>query len=680
VQKFTPGVPGWQQVNINGFGDRNSETTAMTTFNSYLYAGTDNWNASGAQIWRSANGIAWTAVLTNGFGSNNNVGIDHMAVFSGQLYAGTWANSQAGGEVWRSSNGLNWTRVVSQGFGDPSNGEVFRLAVFSNTLYASTWSYTSTHGAEIWRSATGNSGDWTRVISNGFGTPDTQVIPGLTAFNGYLYAGTNNYHWTSLPNHYVGGAVWRTSDGNVWTQISANGFGDPKNYEVSAIEAFNGYLYASTRMSNSAGVGNEIWRCQLCDGSDWSKVVDNGLGDSSAYYASGFVVSGQWLYWAAGSQNGMTMDRTTNGTDWAQDSPPGFGDSNNRCTYWGNALAAFNGRPYVGMTCTNNGAQVWKKTVTADFSADRTTVKPSAAVSFTNTSAGDYVTSTWKFGDGGTLTGRLAQVITHTYTTRGTYTVTLTVNDGVDTNTITRTKYIFVGYRAYLPIVLGSGVIPTLTLYDDFNDTEFDGFYNPLKWAPNSSSNFGVRQSSGSMVFTNTTFTPAGTGIDVNATQPGVRTLPQLQQYEGKLKISSDHTGGWAMVEIKIASDNIPGHGYWTQCYLGAGSGDVLPGFYCDANVSTGDTFNTEYWVGGTTVNGIAINFNTWYTVRFEVNPDTAQISYYLNNTLVGSYIPTIADSMKTANFWPQIGAWNGDANAKVTRYIDDVKITPANQ
>jgi hypothetical protein len=251
------------------------------------------------------------------------------------------------------------------------------------------------------------------------------------------------------------------------------------------------------------------------------------------------------------------------------------------------------------------------------------------------------------------------------------------VDDGVDTNTFTRTNSIRVGYRVYLPISMrNAGAL--ITLYDNFNDTSFDGFYNPLKWTPNSSNRFNIRQVSGAIVFTNTALTPAGTGIDANATQPGVRTLRQLQQYEAKLKMSSDHSGGWAMVELKIASDNIPDHGFWTQCYLGAGSGATQPGFYCDANVSIGSTFNTEYWIGGTTVNGIAINYNTWYTVRFVVDPATARISYYLNNTLVGGYTPSIANDMKSANFWPQIGAYNSDANTIGTRYVDDVSITPA--
>ena len=44
IQKFSPGVPGWQQVNINGFGTQAVEViSTLGTFNNTLYAGTTHW-------------------------------------------------------------------------------------------------------------------------------------------------------------------------------------------------------------------------------------------------------------------------------------------------------------------------------------------------------------------------------------------------------------------------------------------------------------------------------------------------------------------------------------------------------------------------------------------------------------------------------------------------------------
>ncbi|MCL4396149.1 MAG: SMP-30/gluconolactonase/LRE family protein [Chloroflexi bacterium] len=180
IQKFTPGVPGWLQININGFGNSsNYGVTSLTPFNGFLYAGTFNPPPTGthAEVWRWGGG-AWSLVKTNGFGDTMNAGVDHLLVFNGNLYASTWNQefknyTSTGGQIWRSPNGNTWSQVVSAGFGDSTNSEIFRMGVFNNQIYASTWSYTTTHGAEIWRSGTGNSLDWTRVVSNGFGDPNT---------------------------------------------------------------------------------------------------------------------------------------------------------------------------------------------------------------------------------------------------------------------------------------------------------------------------------------------------------------------------------------------------------------------------------------------------------------------------------------------------------------------------
>ena len=444
IQKFAPGVPGWLQSNINGFGDRpNSGILSLAPFGGHLYAGTYNWSGNGAQLWR-LDGNGWTPVMTDGLGNVNNAGIDHLIEFNGQLYAST-VNWVDGGEIWRSSDGVNWTRIVRRGFDVPTNGEIFRFATFNDTLYAATWSYTTDHGAEIWRSSTGISGDWTRVVTNGFGDVNNSTVLSFEVFNGYLYAGTYN--------STTGGEVWRnpTEDPSTWTQVNTDGFGTTNNRAVSALAAFNGYLYASTR--GKSGFGAQVWRCQVCDGSDWQKVMDNGFGNANTGSPSALEVFDGRLYFVVGnSTTGMEVWRTTDGTNWEQVGPDGLGDSNNTQPYWDNSVTVFNGNLYVGTWNDANGGEVWKKTVvTADFAASPTEGVAPLAVTFTNTSSGDYTSSLWDFGDG--ITSTLTSPI-HIYTVAGVYTVTLTVSDGIDTSTMAKAEYISVRYGVYLPLIL----------------------------------------------------------------------------------------------------------------------------------------------------------------------------------------------------------------------------------
>ncbi len=161
IQKFAPAVPGWTQMNINGFGDlKNGQVSALAAFNTQLYAGTTNSNS--AQLWRSSNGTSWSPVMTNGFGNSKIVGFDDLTVFGGQLYAGLWGcgndacSTSIGGQIWRSADGTNWSAVLSDGFRDTGNGEIYKMEVHNNTLFAGTWTWNAGHGGEIWSSATGD--------------------------------------------------------------------------------------------------------------------------------------------------------------------------------------------------------------------------------------------------------------------------------------------------------------------------------------------------------------------------------------------------------------------------------------------------------------------------------------------------------------------------------------------
>ena len=77
----------------------------------------------------------------------------------------------------------------------------------------------------------------------------------------------------------------------------------------------------------------------------------------------------------------------------------------------------------------------------ADFTADPTSGSAPLAVAFTDASAGGPTSWRWDFGDGGTSTERNP---VHTYAAEGTYTVTLTVENAHDSDTVTKRGYIIV--------------------------------------------------------------------------------------------------------------------------------------------------------------------------------------------------------------------------------------------
>jgi NHL repeat-containing protein len=353
IQKFAPGVPGWVQKNINGFGVKNNyDVESLEVFNGQLYAGASN-GIEGTTIWRNSNGNIWTAVTSPGFGvatpATNSVVFD-MIEFNGYLYAGTgwWLDDGVPGQIWRSSNGTTWEMVGGGGFGNGNNLGIVNFAVFNNVLYAST--FNTTDGFDVWRSATGNSGDWHNVANAGFGGgPNYKDITSLTVFNGYLYAAVEASGSASAQ-------VWRTNDGTTWNQVNVNGFGDSNNFQTGGFAVFGGYLYIGTRNDVT---GAQMYRSN--NGTTWIPVISAGFGDINNYKIESLYSFGGNLY--AGTDNGVTgieIWRSIDGTTWSQINPDGFGDSNNVGTLWSNATTAFNNGFYIGVANNANGGEIWR--------------------------------------------------------------------------------------------------------------------------------------------------------------------------------------------------------------------------------------------------------------------------------------------------------------------------------
>ena len=98
----------------------------------------------------------------------------------------------------------------------------------------------------------------------------------------------------------------------------------------------------------------------------------------------------------------------------------------------------------------------------ADFTWTPITPNVSQEVQFTDNSTdpeNDALTYSWNFGDSATSTEKDPK---HTYTTAGTYTITLTVNDGTLTNTITKT--IVVSLSGNLAPIANAGPDQSVTI------------------------------------------------------------------------------------------------------------------------------------------------------------------------------------------------------------------------
>ena len=98
----------------------------------------------------------------------------------------------------------------------------------------------------------------------------------------------------------------------------------------------------------------------MCDGSDWSKVVNDGFGNANTNHPSALEVFDDQLYFVVGNMfTGLEVWCTADGTNWEQVGFAGFGNANNRWPYWDNSVAVYNGNLYVGTANWIDGGEVW---------------------------------------------------------------------------------------------------------------------------------------------------------------------------------------------------------------------------------------------------------------------------------------------------------------------------------
>jgi hypothetical protein len=290
-----------------GFGvATHSAAGPLIVFNGMLLAAVGD-ATTGCQVWSTTDGINWTQEVggpgggtsNDGFGDINNMYISSGAVFAGNLYFAT-TNSIGGSQLFSSANGHAWNAASTAGYGHPNNESTYDVTPFGGSLYASTYDYT-TPGASIFSSSDGTTwassvGYAPSLIGPGFDNPNNWGL-NLAVFNGSLYA-------VSRPNG-GGTDMWRTTDGIIWEHINfgiegpvysmladsdflllgmfgmdhANIMGSKDGlswylvnpymlsdggHDVRSLVRFGDYIYGGT-YTNFSSTGTEIWRATVAD-------------------------------------------------------------------------------------------------------------------------------------------------------------------------------------------------------------------------------------------------------------------------------------------------------------------------------------------------------------------------------------------------------------------------------
>ncbi len=386
IQVLELAAEPWLPEATNGFGSPLARTVeALASFDGQLYAGLRS--ETGASIWRRGAGRVWEAVASGGWSDARNQAVESLAVFEGRLYAGvenivlatdpatgSLRESSSGGSLYRAADGASWEQVVSGGFRDARQSAVGPLAEFRGELYAGTRSIDAASPPQLWRSPSGDPGSWQRVpLENSAGREWSKngSISALAVYTDSLYVGSCGFEqaqlWAGAPGDWraVG---YLPPGGSPRDAVAQIGAAAPC---VTGLLEHDGYLYAALgtdprfrhRLTSGRATPVELWRCRICDGSDWDMAAGLGFGDRSSVGVLRLAAFAEppfrFLYaFVPQPSEGLDVWRSEDGLDWQPLVRGGFGDDNN--TEPGMAAVAVHlDRLYVGSRNQAHGGEVW---------------------------------------------------------------------------------------------------------------------------------------------------------------------------------------------------------------------------------------------------------------------------------------------------------------------------------
>ena len=256
----------------------------------------------------------------------------------------------------------------------------------------------------------------------------------------------------------------------------------------------NAYEQAVVDLSAWGGESNIIVRFRGIVGSGASSTYYSDIAFDMVEVVGGAVLDPPVAEFAAnntsiatGGSVQFTDQSSNNPTDWAWTfdggTPSGSTSQNPAIAY--NTAGTYT----VSLTATNSvGADTETKTAyitvidppTAEFTADNTLIDEGGSVQFSDLSSGNPNTWAWTF-EGGTPASSSVQNPAVSYTTPGTYTVTLIAGSAYGSDTEIKTGYITVNNIVVLPVAEFTADATTINEDESVQFTDLSS--NATSWA-----------------------------------------------------------------------------------------------------------------------------------------------------------------------------------------------------
>ncbi|MFN8455633.1 MAG: hypothetical protein U0401_13365 [Anaerolineae bacterium] len=195
-------------------------------------------------------------------------------------------------------------------------------------------------------------------------------------------------------------------------------------------------------------------------------------------------------------------------------------------------------------------------------------------------------------------------------------------------------------------------------IYDDFEDADFTGKWNPELWeAWDNINRCQVGQQEEVLRFSCSH--PDGSGL--NAVKYSDVPWGKFTFIQAKLRLDDEiqTDNGTAIIKFYTSLKS------WAECGLVGGTDSEAVSTYCGVFNEKGTLYEA---------NGSEASYDTWRTLKIELNPETAEITFLVDGRQIGVYTPPEVDALKQAEFTIELHMYFEQGNG-ITGYFDEVSI-----
>lgn len=209
----------------------------------------------------------------------------------------------------------------------------------------------------------------------------------------------------------------------------------------------------------------------------------------------------------------------------------------------------------------------------------------------------------------------------------------------------------------------------TLAVYDDFDLSEFDGSFDDALWFEigNPREVCPLSQMGGSLHISEAASLQE-CGNKLRIRKPLNVSGTELGDLQAQMNLLDSHNGGTVATVLSWITE-FPDGAWITDCGIFADSGSVNASF-----VVSDVRLQAETGVSPLHLSSIPIRYNNWYSIRLHVEPNTMQLSCWVDGEEIGRFAPENLAELQSSPFIQEVNSWRLDAAVGAV-LVDDIAL-----